>query len=57
MTLDESKAADDTVQEAQEIKIVYSPALQRYLEDAVIDYVDNVYQRGFSFKSPGLSRC
>lgn len=57
LTLDESQAENDTVQEYQEIKVVYSPQLKKYLDDVVIDYVDNIYQRGFTFQAPGLSTC
>ncbi|NLF80488.1 MAG: hypothetical protein GX572_04765 [Clostridia bacterium] len=45
------------MQEDREIKVVYSPELKQHMDDVVIDYVDNIYQRGFTFKAPGLSTC
>jgi len=57
MSLDETKAEEDIVVEAEGTKIVYESILESYVSGAVIDYSDTWYKRGFSIRGGGMSSC
>lgn len=57
LTLDELKDNNDVIDESQEVKVVYSKDLQRYLKDAVIDYSSNWFSKGFTINGAGTSSC
>lgn len=47
MALDESKNEEDVLEEIKGIKVVYVKQLKPHLDEAVIDYADKWYQKGF----------
>jgi len=57
LTLDELKDDEDSIVESQGIKIVYSSGLESYVTNAVIDYSNSWYERGFVIKGSGTSSC
>ena len=57
LTLDELKNEVDVVVESRGIKVIYEADIQAYLSDAVIDYSNKWYERGFVIKGSGASYC
>lgn len=47
MALDESKNEEDVLEEIKGIKVVFVKQLKPHLDEAVIDYADKWYQKGF----------
>ena len=57
LTLDELKNEVDVVVESQGIKVLYEANLEAYLRDAVIDYSNSWFERGFVIKGSNTSSC
>lgn len=57
LALDESKNEEDVIIESNDIKVVYSKDLQKYLNDIVIDYIDKWYSRGFRLLGANTGSC
>lgn len=57
LTLDELINETDVIIEKEKIKVVYDSQLDEYLKNAVIDYSDSWFGRGFMIKGGGASHC
>ncbi len=57
LSLDETKGNEDSVVEAEGIKVVYESYLEGYVGDSVIDYSDAWYRRGFYIRGGNTSSC
>ncbi len=47
LALDGFKEKNDVIIESQGIKVVYHPDLEAYLKNAVVNYENKWYKRGF----------
>jgi iron-sulfur cluster assembly protein len=52
MALDKDQREDDTVAEANGVKILIDPASAPYLEGVQVDYVDSLMGKGFTVTNP-----
>lgn len=57
LTLDELKGENDIIVEAEGIKVIYDLEFKDYLQDIVISYSDNWFNRGFTISGGNLSSC
>ena len=57
LTLDELKNENDVVVESRGVKTIYEDDLETYLRNAVIDYSNKWYERGFIIKGSTASSC
>ena len=57
MALDESKKPNDDVYEAHGVTIVVDKRFAKYLEGAVINYIESEYGSGFQIKTPNQPDC
>jgi Fe-S cluster assembly iron-binding protein IscA len=47
----------DTVVESQEIKVVYETSIEGYVQNAIVDFSDSWYSKGFTIRGGALSSC
>src|ERR1019366_1134496 len=45
----------DEILSVNEIQVLIDPISAQYLEDTVVDFVENQFQSGFSFSNPNVS--
>lgn len=57
MTLEGSKDEYDIVVLSNDIEIVYNSGLEEFVGNAVVDYAQTFFQRGFFIRGTGLSSC
>lgn len=57
LALDEVKNDDDVVVNSEGIDIVYSSNLESYIDDSIIDYSSNWFNRGFTINGGSSSSC
>jgi len=57
MALDESKTPEDDVFEAHGITVVVNKRFTKFLEGAILNYIESEYGSGFQIKTPGQSDC
>ena len=57
LTLDGLSNEKDTVVESQEVKVVYETSIEGYVENAIVDYSDSWYSKGFTIRGGALSSC
>lgn len=57
LALDELKNQDDIAIVSQGINVVYNSDLERYVENSLIDYSNNWFERGFVIRGGITSSC
>ena len=57
LTLDELKNQDDVVIESQGITVIYNSDIEEYVQDSIIDYSKNWFQRGLVIRGAKTSTC
>lgn len=57
LTLDELKNQDDVVMESQGITVIYNSDIEEYVQDSIIDYSKNWFQRGLVIRGAKKSTC
>ncbi|MEI6823858.1 MAG: hypothetical protein WCL51_18155 [Bacteroidota bacterium] len=48
---------NDTVVDSQEVKVVYETRIEGYVKNAIVDYSDSWYSKGFTIRGGTLSSC
>jgi iron-sulfur cluster assembly accessory protein len=57
VTLDGLSDEKDKLVESEGIKIVYDADLEEYLQNSVVDYSSNWFEKGFVIRGAGVSTC
>lgn len=57
LALEELKDQNDVVVESQGVKVIYASELNPYLNEALIDYSNNWFSRGFTINGGNSSSC
>lgn len=57
LTLDELKNQDDVVIESQGITVIYNSDIEEYVQDSIVDYSKNWFQRGLVIRGAKTSTC
>lgn len=57
LSLDEIKKKKDKILESDGVKVVFASDIEKYVQEAYIDYNDDPEDRGFYIFSPAVGAC